>query len=241
MRAGRAPSRPAPGKAGVDLFATSDTVYLVSQNQADFLDGLLWRSMDAGDTWESVDLPATKDGAYAAQSVYANDDGLIIVGAFDPDGFAFANSILRSTDHGENWAVIKEGIPALALAIRPIRALGDTLFCGTLMGLLRSDDSGLTWSVTEGAGGPPTPPQVRDIAIIGNDVYFTGIRTDIAAHVWRSSDLGETWETAEAGLPFNLIGFANSLFATDEQLLIGGRFLRLYASHDQGESWFRSG
>lgn len=113
-------------------------------------DGNLHVSQDDGQTWTEISgrLPGLPDDAwvsglepsrfdqatvYAAINNYRNDD--------------YANYVYRSTDFGETWTAITEGLPAerVARTIREDPRVPHVLYLGTELGLFVSLNHGDQW------------------------------------------------------------------------------------------------
>ena len=234
---------PAPGDAAIDLHVDGSVTYLVSKNELFFVPGQLWRSGDGGESWNEIALLADENGTYGAQRVYADGD-LLLVGAANPIAPGVFSEILRSTNAGASWEAIP--VPGgLPIEIRAIVSVEGTLFAGSMGGVAKSIDMGQTWELTQGAGGHPAPPQVRDMIGVGRDVIFVGTKLDggqedVGPGVWRSEDLGETWARIDAGLPVPSLHQTSDLFSANGVLLIGGTTFSMYVSSDDGASWQKS-
>ncbi len=235
---------PAPGESGVEMRSNSAHAYLISVDLSTQTEGRLWTSDDAGESWVEILLPTTPDGRYGAISMHAAGERLL-VSTTEPGSNGFLDAVLRSPNRGESWEVITEGVPVFAAGVRPIEDLGDTLFAGTgNAGALRSDDDGRSWRLTEGVGGHPAPPSVNDLITLDGSVYFVGTKLDggqddVGPGLWRSDDLGQTWQHRDAGLP-GRGSSTNDLFAAGGTLLIGTRFHSLWMSEDEGATWSKS-
>ena len=125
------------------------------------------------------------------------------------------NGILRSTDGGNHWQAVNQGLTHLN--VQAIANYGSNLLAGTDgNGVLRSSDHGLTWT-----GGDPIDPEVRQTGLtvpnvtsfainpLNNDIFVgTG------GGVFRSSDGGDRWTAMNQGLLHStitaLIGFTQA-------------------------------
>jgi photosystem II stability/assembly factor-like uncharacterized protein len=168
-----------------------------------------YRSPDAGASWTCM------SGASGAS--------LLEIDPHDPSIlYAFPGELRKSIDQGNQWTQIGQGLPdsLLSLAIDPLETA--TLYAGTLEGVYKSVDGGLTW-IRSSAGLPtghivslaihPGNPNViyAGLADTSRDAPTPGItRSDIG--VYRSTDGGATWSRFGQGLPPALF---NGLLAID--------------------------
>lgn len=111
----------------------------------------LFRSIDEGQTWEPLALPADLEpgkidrvatSAAAPSSLFAGGPGA---------------GILRSDDRGETWQAISAGLPSqevTAFAVHSFRP--DTLYAWIKgQGVFRTDDNGANWEKMD--DGPSAP------------------------------------------------------------------------------------
>ncbi len=172
---------------------------------------------------------------------YATDHALYIV---------TDQAVRRSTDDGDSWTTLfattpySEYLHISALAVAPGAAATPTLFVARNVGydhgeLFRSTDDGLTW---QSVLAPPST-LLYDVAAVraadGNLVVFAvGFSPDVPA-VWRSTDGGDTWTLANAGLQdytdlYRLYPSPN--FAADHTVYITG-YCPPLRSTDGGQTW----
>ena len=108
----------------------------------------------------------------------------------------YGDGVFRSTDNGENWTQVNNGLTATFVLSFTTNVSGD-IFAGTYFGggVFRSTDDGETW--TEKNNGL-IATEVRAIAINSNDTIFAGT---YGIGMFRSSDSGQNWEKINNGLP----------------------------------------
>lgn len=149
-----------------------------------------------------LDIDGTRD-VRVAQLVFSpayQVDNTVFVGTGDLDGLG--SGVYRSTDRGQTWLPVNNGLGNLqitALAISPGFATDDTLFAGTKDGLYRSLDSGASWTDITPTGADR---HILSLAItakagadrhvfFGNNPVWTG--SAYSGGLFRSSDDGATW------------------------------------------------
>jgi len=161
------------------------------------------------------------------------------------------HKLRRTTDAGDAWTTLYPTWPLTetsgisAMAFDPATPFPSTLFFARNQlddraEVYRSTDSGLTWRqvLTTTAGLVHDLAAVRDGA--GRLIVFAAGGGE---QIWRSTDGGDTWLPAAAGLPDGIMLnriFASPAFATDGTLYVTGRTAAesLFArSTNGGDTW----
>jgi photosystem II stability/assembly factor-like uncharacterized protein len=135
-------------------------------------DGNLQVTRDDGKTWTNVTgkVPGLRKGAYVAKVEASHrDEGTAYVAFDNHRSDDFAIYLYMTTDHGQTWKRITDGIPeeaGTAHVVREDPRNPNLLFAGTEFGLFVSFDRGGKWEKMR--NGLPTVP-VFDIAIHPRD------------------------------------------------------------------------
>ena len=123
------------------------------------------------------------------------------------------SGIYLSTDQGNSWTAINNGLSGLNLNVISIAMLGDEVFIGCQLGLFESIDNGASWNEVNPLF---TQRNVLGLNVIGSKIYvgIYGIGLSV------SSDTGITWQQINHGLgfPYYIYSIAANdsfLFATD--------------------------
>ncbi len=187
---------------------TPTTLYVVTQS------GIL-KSTDNGLTWQAIEF-TNADGPQIIISYIS----LFVVDPSDPNTLYIVDdspNLLKSTDGGDTWQTIRNNLPSLlgsdnlhtmALAVDPQTptTLYTVVSAASDEGLFKSIDGGNTW-VRSGEGLPSFPSLVVDEFTSGtpyidpqtpNTLYLNVFSQGI----FKSVDAGETWQSANTGLPF---------------------------------------
>ena len=131
-------------------------------------DGNLQVTRDDGKTWTNVvgKIPGLKKGAYVAKVEASHRDEGTAYAAFDNHrSDDFATYLYMTTDFGQTWKRLTDGIPESAGTVHVVREdpkNPNLLFAGTEFGLFVSFDRGAKWERMK--CGMPTVP-VDDILI----------------------------------------------------------------------------
>src|SRR5262249_12967658 len=117
------------------------------------------------------------------------------------------------------------------------------LLVGTRKGLFTVEDDGArgNWQVR----GPhceswPVYHAVHDAE--SGTIYAAAASEWLGSSVWRSHDLGETWEQSSAGIGYGdddprRVSKVSSLAVQDGRVLVGVEAPGIFESRDGGESW----
>ena len=137
--------------------------------------------------------------------------GTLYVSTGGPSG-PVSDSVFKSTDNGITWSEASAGLPdtvgVWALAIDPTTTPG-TLYVGTSSGLFKSTDAARTW-IAAGTGRaassttrPPPSPSGAVSALVVDPSTPGTLYAEFVSGLFKSTDAGDTWSSANTGLPGN--------------------------------------
>ena len=202
----------------------------------------LYKTTDGGATWRNV-LSVDEHTGAADVVLDPSDPDVIWVATHQRERRAYSyvgggpgSGIWKSTDGGESWTRLTNGLPTsdigrIGLDVSVSRP--GTLYAvveGSEAGVYRTDDGGASWR------------RMSDIASI--PWYFGEVRVDpadpetvyhLGVQLQRSRDGGETWERAASGP--HVDNHALWISPENRDLLILGNDGGLYVSRDRGASW----
>lgn len=169
------------------------------------------RSTDAGTTWDAFahHLPLFGGMTAAADGLY---------------GIVFTE-LFRSDNGGRSWVPVSE-FEHLYLAEQLVESRGTLLGSFLQAGVYRSDDGGLTWTLSGFEGETPTLHTAPDGSVLARQ----------GERLWRTRDAGQTWvqldlESLDLDGPLSALGVRPN----GEIWLASGS--SVYRSTDDGASW----
>jgi photosystem II stability/assembly factor-like uncharacterized protein len=229
------------------------------------VDGGVWRTNDAGRTWNPI-FDSQPVGSIGAIAVAPSNPNIIYVGSGEADmrsDLAYGNGIYKSTDGGKSWSHIGlvDSRQIARILVDPadpdkvfVAALGHAYGPNTERGVFRSKDGGRTWQRVlfhdENTGA-------IDLAFDPgntNAVYAALLQTrrppwnvyppskGPGSGLYRSRDGGEHWEAVSGhGMPTEEVGRIGIAFAPSNPkriyLIVDAKAGGLYRSDDGGQNW----
>ncbi|HEX7362780.1 MAG TPA: hypothetical protein VF283_20000 [Bryobacteraceae bacterium] len=231
------------------------------------VDGGVWKSTDAGNTWKPV-FDSEPVGSIGAIAVAPSDPKTIYVGTGESDirsDLATGNGVYKSTDAGQTWTHLglEDTRQISRIVVNPrdanqlfVAALGHAYGPNDQRGVFRSNDGGKTWQEVLYKG-----PDVgaADLAIASDDpsvlvaAMWNAHRVPWSVYapvsgpgsgLFRSTDGGNTWtQISGHGLPPQPWGRAGVAIARGTHgrrvyaMIAAKKDAGLYRSDDGGESW----
>ena len=227
--------------------------------------GGVWKTVDAGWTWQPIGDKFLKTGSVGAIAVADADPNVVYVGMGEScvrGNFSHGDGVYKSYDAGKTWEHIglSDSRQIGRVRVHPknpdlvyVAALGHIFGPNKERGVFRSRDGGKTWEnvlfVDENTGAvdlalDPTNPRMLYAAFwqVSRTPYSLESGGE-GSGLYKSTDGGDTWNELTKGLPEGLkgrIGVAVSPVKPDRVWAIveaqdGG----IFRSEDGGESWRR--
>ena len=198
--------------------------------------GLILRSTDLGETWDSTFVECHEDGTALNLSFYNDNFGCI--------QFYYTNIIWFTDDAGKTWESIeRQDLGIGPYGFLPFVRIKDSLFVGLSMNfstreswILRSDDKGNTWKVLQGFN-----EDIQTLYLANDSVLYAGGQNYFGAGmerrpvIYKSTDRGYSWKKV---LEYNdRIAHAYYLSVLDENNVMAVSFADIFRTEDGGKSW----
>jgi len=181
-------------------------------------------SKDNGDTWSTSTTTFTSGVFYSVINV--NNSFFFSAQSSNPSISGRGNFI--SSDNGNSWNYLSNlpnyGDPYL------LSNNGNKIIAYTDNHIYLSVDSGLTWSDISPSSQLIPCGAINSAIFNGNDIYLVDCGN---ARLYKSIDLGTTWQLTNNGLPNAEI----YLLGKSEGILFAATELNLYKSTDEGLTW----
>lgn len=186
----------------------------------------LFKSIDAGVSWERTDFPLGQCSVNHA--VVDQESGAVVVAA--------DCGVFRSSDRGTNWTALNPTLGrAFALAADPAQK---TLLACNYYRTDKSTDGGLTWT-----GVTPDPRIMFGASAVGISAADPAtMYAVLASSIFRSTDGGVSWLGSQQGLMPSYYGFFAQDIVVDPEIpttVFAPTTEWLYMSDDGGKSWRR--
>lgn len=226
--------------------------------------GGVWKTTNAGNSWENVSDKFFKMGSVGALAVAPSDPNVVVAGMGESPFRGVASShgdgVYISRDAGKTWENVglKETRQISTVHIHPqnpdviwVAAQGSPWAPTEERGVYKTTDGGKTWNKTlfvdENSGAidlsiDPNNPRILYAAMWDTDREPWLIRSGgPGSGIWKSVDGGETWKKTMNGMPDEVgkIGVVASPAKSDLVWAIVEAKEKggLYKSTDGGENW----
>lgn len=231
--------------------------------------GGIWKTTDAGTTWQNVSDGFFKTGSVGAVAICESDPNVVYVGmgehAVRGVMTSYGDGVYKSTDAGKTWKRIglDQTMHIAGICVHPanpeivyVAAQGALYGPGEDRGVYKSTDGGATWKkvlyVNDQTGCADlsmdmTNPRILYAAMWDHQRKPWEIRSGGKGDgVYKSTDAGETWTKIEQGLPKEKGKMAVGVSRSNPSKLyavVEGNSEKeeggLFASDNAGKSWSR--
>lgn len=229
--------------------------------------GGVWKSTDAGITWNNVSDGYFRTAAIGALAIAPTDRNVVLAGTGETTirgNVSHGDGVYKSTDGGKTWANVglKDTRHIARIRVHPqnpdliyVAALGHAWGSNEERGVFRSKDGGKTWDKIlyrdDRTGAidlsmDPNNPRILYAALWEAQRYPHKLNSGgPGSGLFKSTDGGDTWTelTRNPGLPTGVlgkIGVAVSPAKTDRVwALVEAEDGALFRSDDGGATWTR--
>ena len=145
------------------------------------VDAGLYRSPDAGESWEPV---GDEVGVMGPILVDPRDSDTLYISSMQ-------GGLIKSTDGGQTWQTVGPMPGGMVMSISQSWEDPDTFYAANGQQVLKSTDGGETWRPTG-----EELPGVSAVAVAPSDpgIVYAGVLEGDTASVYRSGDGGESWQ-----------------------------------------------
>ncbi|HTG28476.1 MAG TPA: hypothetical protein VK818_09670 [Methylomirabilota bacterium] len=229
------------------------------------VDGGVWRTNDAGRTWNPI-FDSQPIGSIGAIAVAPSNPDVIYVGSGEADmrsNIGYGNGMYKSTDAGKSWTHIglTDSRQIARILVDPadpnrvfVAALGHAYGPNTERGVFRSKDGGATWQRILFHDENTGPIDLAFEPGNSGTIYAALLQTrrppwnvyppskGPGSGLYRSRDRGDHWEPVTGhGLPAEEVGRIGITFAPSNPkriyLIVDAKAGGLYRSDDSGQNW----
>ncbi|MCB9898316.1 MAG: hypothetical protein H6825_09965 [Planctomycetes bacterium] len=202
--------------------------------------GAVFRSTDAGDTWQLVVRGLSSDfrsREFAFSPAWTSDHTVFVASRNLGCG--------RSTDGGDTWQLVQDGLTSLimrVIAISPDFVHDRTVFLGAQDGgVQRTRDGGDTWEAVNVGIADAAGIDIEGLALSPDYAHdHTLFCASQRSGVYRSTDGGDSWTPVGEGLPLAMprVMAISPDFVHDRTVLLSTHDW-IWRSSDAGEHWSR--
>jgi photosystem II stability/assembly factor-like uncharacterized protein len=225
--------------------------------------GGVWRTVNAGLSWENISDGFFETGSIGAIDVADSDPNVIYVGTGQSTirgNVSTGKGIYKSTDAGKTWVHVglRNAGQIAAMIIHPSNP--DLVYAGVIghafgpneeRGVFRTTDGGKTWKkilfispktgIADMAMDPTNPRVLYASAWTVERKPWTIVSGSEECGLYKTTDSGETWKKLDHGLPTGLIGkIGIAVSPTNPNrlwALVEAEKGGLFRSDDAGASW----
>jgi photosystem II stability/assembly factor-like uncharacterized protein len=156
--------------------------------------GGLWITTDNAQTWQKLGTDFLPHTPCASVCVDNTNDSIIYLGTGDPNYYGNGIGIWKTIDKGATWNIANTGYGyrlAVEILMNPLN--NQELIVATNSGILKTYDGGLNWAVKLATGD-------------FKDMHFKAVTNTAtifavtSSQLWRSDDIGETWNQVTNGV-----------------------------------------
>ena len=141
------------------------------------------------------------------------------------------NGIFISTNNGNTWTVVNNGLTGFGLFVNSFAVLGSNIFAGTSEGIFLTTNNGTYWNKLY--TGLPTNGRVHALIVSGTKIFAGIYGYPTPAGVYLSTNNGTTWMAVNNDLnDRDIFSFAVS----DTNLFVGTHY-GVYLSTNDGANW----
>lgn len=193
--------------------------------------GRLFRSQDAGESWEEIYVVSQMEYAAFSVAVDRHNSAVIYLGTAQEGG------LLKSVDYGRSWQIVKWFDDVVSdIALNPFNS--NEIYVGCFnKGLFKTTDGGQKWISFE--ENMKDFSQANTIEKVAFDPYNPNVIYTVSQYgILTSANGGKTWEEVNMVSPPNTVtAMGLAVDNSNTNYLFYGAGSILYNSLDRGRNW----
>ena len=194
------------------------------------MNSLLFRSRDAGQSWDMLYFPKRNLSEVTSIMVDPADSNHYLAGLISAGG----GGLFESYDQGRSWDVVK---PLSKFGIRAIASAPSKpseFVVGSFQGVWLSEDSGKNWKRISDKDNL----EMQGITVVTVDSKDPDTIYAGTSHLpWKTTDRGKTWESIHTGMIDDSDVFSIFVDPVHPSSLLASACSGIYASDSKGEQW----
>ena len=205
-------------------FIENENFNCISTNQEGHIyagssNGLVYKSTNGGVSWLDISIGFTPD---VQINDIAVDNNTVFIATF-------GEGIYKSTNGGINWSTSNTGINTEY--IMSLMFYNDYIFAGAQNGVYKSSNKGAIWVLS--SSGISFTHGISSM-VSSDSTIFVSSHVGASGIVFRSTDHGSSWDTANSGLPNWSI---NQLASSNGTVFAQSQFNGIYKTTNGGLNW----
>jgi photosystem II stability/assembly factor-like uncharacterized protein len=196
---------------------------------------LLFRSRDAGESWETLRFPRELRASLHALAIPPRLRDLYLAGV-SPENSS-DSGLWRSVDAGATWQPVAafQGMPVWCIAT--FRGNPARMAAGTDTGVFQTSDGGLTWSRIS----PLENRQLQPVVSVAYDAKDPAVLYAGTPHLpWKTTDGGASWCPAHVGMLDDSDVFSIAVDRNRPQRLLSAACSGIYRTLNGGGKWAKA-
>ncbi|MFC1726071.1 hypothetical protein ACFL4T_10630, partial [candidate division KSB1 bacterium] len=199
-----------------------NTIYIAAYYSSSGYYPFLFRSTDAGETWEDLSINITISPNFYISCLDVDKNRNIILNAW-------GKGIYKSSDYGNTWSRISSSRRYL-YSIKSYSDNPDILVGGYDNSLYTSNDGGFTWNYNANLKG-----SFYSIIINSEDKYYAGN----SSAVFKTTDGGNIWNRSASGMYTTNIHAIAVSKSNPDIIYAGINNDGIFKSTDRGTNWVK--
>jgi photosystem II stability/assembly factor-like uncharacterized protein len=191
----------------------------------------VYESLDEGVSWHRLaKLDSEEDTVLDSILVDSAHPGVLFAGGWKPD--QHPGGLYVSRDGGKHWSAVESMRTQSIFSIAQSPSQPNMIVVGTLQGVYRSDDAGMTWTLIS----PPGSHEIHEVESLAIDPVDANIVYAGTWHLpWKTIDGGQHWHNIKNGVIEDSDVFSMIIDPTKPHIVYLSACSGIYKSENAGE------